>query len=262
MTNPRPSRFRWWTWIGILVLVGGGYAVVHDLAATGHPIPKIMWINMVLSGDIAIVIAMVCRWLPRRQRLWGMILSAGGVTVLRIIFSGFFTGVAPLILLLPYLKIVGGGVALLYIAAKLLGRPDDSPDDEHWWRAVCVVAVADIVMGLDSTGIAIAAVTQGNVALLVIALAASIPWIVAYAAIVMGLLDRFPILIWPATGLLCWIVVHEIIANDPVVERYLTKPLGAEVAQMKLGLEVFGVVLVLVLGGLWRRKENGRRVAA
>jgi len=261
MTNPRPSLFRWWTWIGILVLVGSG-SVVRDLAVTGHPIFKIMLVNIVLSGYIAIAIAMVCRWLPRRQRVWGMILSAGVVMVLRTISSGVLTGVAPLTLLLPYFNIVGGGIALLYIAAKVLGRPDDSPDDEHWWRAVYVVAAADIVMGLDGAGIAIAAVTQENVALLVIALAASIPWIIAIAAIIMVLLDRFPILIWPATGLLCWIVVHGNIANDPVVQRYLTKPLGAEVAQVKLGLEVFGVVLVLVLGGLWRRRESGRRVAA
>src|SRR3979411_2847060 len=76
---------------------------------------KIMWINVLLSGDNAVVIAMACRSLPRRQRLWGMILGAGVAVVLRIIF----TGVVASLMLLPWLKLIGG-LALFYIAAKLL----------------------------------------------------------------------------------------------------------------------------------------------
>src|ERR1700676_1802179 len=94
---------------------------------------KIMWINVLLSGDNAVVIAMACRGLPHRQRLWGMILGAGGAGVLRIMFAG---GVAAL-MLLPWLKIVGG-LALFYIAAKLL-VPEDPDENEteaaqHLWR--------------------------------------------------------------------------------------------------------------------------------
>ena len=77
---------------------------------------KIMWINILLSGDNAVVIAMACRGLPHRQRLWGMILGAGVAVGLRIMF----TGVVASLMLLPYLKIVGG-LALFYIAAKLAG---------------------------------------------------------------------------------------------------------------------------------------------
>src|SRR5262249_15611638 len=102
---------------------------------------KIMWINILLSGDNAVVIAMACRGLPYRQRVWGMILGAGVAVLLRIIF----TGVVASLMTLPYLKIIGG-LALFYIAAKLL-VPDD-PDEseveavEHLWRAVRIGAGA------------------------------------------------------------------------------------------------------------------------
>src|SRR5665647_1396964 len=155
---------------------------------------KIMWINILLSGDNAVVIAMACQGLPQRQRMWGMILGAGVAVLLRIVF----TGVVASLMLLPYLKIVGG-LALFYIAAKLL-VPDDPEEGEaeaaeHLWRAVRIVAIADIIMSLDNV-IAIAAAAGGNMALLVIGLAVSIPLIVAGAALIMSLLDRFPILVW------------------------------------------------------------------
>src|ERR1700754_1568808 len=103
---------------------------------------KIMWINVLLSGDNAVVIAMACIGLPPRQRMWGMIRGAGVAVLLRVIF----TLVIAQLMLLPYLKIIGG-IALFYIAAKLL-LPEDEDHDEveavaHLWRAVRIVAVAD-----------------------------------------------------------------------------------------------------------------------
>ncbi len=142
---------------------------------------KIIWINILLSGDNAVVIALACRGLPQRQRIWGMVLGAGVAVLLRIIF----TGVVASLMLLPWLKIVGG-LALFYIAAKLLVPDDADGDDteavEHLWRAVRIVAVADIVMSLDNV-IAIAAAAGGNMALLVFGLAISIPLIVAGARV-------------------------------------------------------------------------------
>ena len=214
---------------------------------------KIMWINILLSGDNAVVIAMACRGLPHGQRIWGMILGAGVAVGLRIIF----TGVVASLMTLPYLKIVGG-LALFYIAAKLL-VPDD-PDEgeaeaaEHLWRAVRIVAIADIIMSLDNV-IAIAAAAGGNMALLVIGLAISIPLIVAGAALIMSLLDRFPILVWAGAALLGWIV-GEVIATDPVVAGYLTSQYGAVIAQrVEIASAAVGAVLVLVVGGLWRRSK-------
>src|SRR3954471_10047346 len=184
---------------------------------------KIMWINILLSGDNAVVIAMACRGLPARQRLWGMILGAGVAVLLRIVF----TGVVASLMLLPYLKIIGG-LALFYIAAKLL-VPEEADEGEteaveHLWRAVRIVAIADIIMSLDNV-IAIAAAAGGNMALLVLGLAISIPLIVAGAALIMALLDRFPILVWAGAALLGWIV-GEVIATDPVSVGYITKTFG------------------------------------
>jgi YjbE family integral membrane protein len=215
---------------------------------------KIMWINILLSGDNAVVIAMACRGLPHRQRVWGMILGAGVAVGLRIIF----TGVVASLMTLPYLKIAGG-LALFYIAAKLL-VPDD-PDEgeaeaaEHLWRAVRIVAIADIIMSLDNV-IAIAAAAGGNMALLVIGLAISIPLIVAGAALIMALLDRFPILIWAGAALLGWIV-GEVIATDPVSVAFLTGKFGPEVAhRVEYVAAAVGTVLVLLVGGLWRRSRQ------
>ena len=215
---------------------------------------KIIWINILLSGDNALVIAMACRGLPAKQRKWGMVLGAGVAVGLRIVF----TGVVATLMLLPWLKIVGG-VALFYIAAKLL-VPDD-PDEgetqavEHLWRAVRIVAVADIIMSLDNV-IAIAAAAGGNMALLVLGLAISIPLIVAGAALIMALLDRFPILIWAGAALLGWIV-GEVIATDPVVTGFLNAHYTPAVAhKVEYVAAAIGAVLVLVVGGLWRRSKQ------
>jgi YjbE family integral membrane protein len=239
---------------------------------------KIIWINILLSGDNAVVIALACRGLPRRQRLWGMVLGAGVAVVLRILFTGF---VAQL-MQLPYLKLVGG-LALFYIAAKLL-VPDD-PDKneveavEHLWRAVRIVAVADIIMSLDNV-IAIAMAAQGNMALLVLGLGVSVPLIVAGAALIMALLDRYPILVWAGAALLGWIV-GEVIATDPAVAPALARLVDIPMAlDMSVSSAVFGwetkvaaqfnlvetaaaalgAALVLLVGRVWRRsKETARR---
>ncbi len=214
---------------------------------------KIMWINILLSGDNAVVIAMACLGLPPRQRLWGMIFGAGVAVVLRIIF----TGVVASLMLLPYLKIIGG-LALFYIAAKLL-VPDD-PDEseveatEHLWRAIRIVAVADIIMSLDNV-LAIAAAAQNNYALIIIGLAVSIPMIVAGAAVIMALLDRYPILVWAGAALLGWIV-GEVIATDQAIEQPLIARFGDEGAHyIALFCALIGAILVLLVGGYWRRAK-------
>src|SRR5258708_4471023 len=218
---------------------------------------KIMWINVLLSGDNAVVIAMACRGLPHRQRLWGMTLGAGVAVVLRIIF----TGVVASLMLLPYLKLVGG-LALFFIAAKLLVPEDPDEDEveavEHLWRAVRIVAIADIIMSLDNV-IAIAAAAAGNMALLVLGLAISIPLIVVGAALIMALLDRYPIFVWAGAALLGWIV-GEVIVTAPVVQGYLEPRFGAEgFHYITLFAALIGAVLVLLVGGLWRPSKLAAR---
>ena len=236
-----------------LAMVTSGWSEIGQ-TAFWVSLLQIMWINILLSGDNAVVIAMACRGLRPRQRLWGMILGAGVAVLLRIVFTVFVAA----LMLLPWLKIVGG-LALFYIAAKLL-VPEEADENEteateHLWRAVKIVAIADIIMSLDNV-IAIAAAAKGNMALLVIGLAVSIPLIVAGAAVIMALLDRFPILVWAGAALLGWIV-GEVIATDPVIEKYLEPRLGAEgFHYVVLFAALLGAILVLIVGALWRRSKQ------
>lgn len=242
-----------------------GSTIQAGVADMGTPtfwvsVLKIMWINILLSGDNAVVIAMACLGLPPRQRLWGMIFGAGVAVLLRIIF----TVVVAELMALPYLKILGG-LALFYIAAKLLvpEDPDESEVEatEHLWRAIRIVAIADIVMSLDNV-IAIAAAAQGNYFLIILGLAISIPLIVAGAALIMSLLERFPILIWAGAALLGWIV-GEVIATDPVILGYLVNNYGETAAhRVEIAAAVVGAILVLVVGGMWRRSKLSARAEA
>jgi YjbE family integral membrane protein len=234
---------------------------------------KIIWINVLLSGDNALVIALACRALAPQQRLWGTILGAGAAVLLRIIFTGIIASLMEL----PYLKLVGG-LALVVIAAKLL-VPDKEGEGgvesaAHLWAAVQIVVVADIVMSLDNV-IAVAAAANGSVPLLILGLAASIPLIVAGAALIMALLNRLPILVWAGAALLGWIA-GDVIATDPVIHPKLqalfTGPVGAklDILQVLVGITprgangantgeivcaVLGVVVVLVAGSIWRRRK-------
>ena len=142
---------------------------------------KIIWINILLSGDNAVVIALACRSLAPEQRKWGIILGAGAAVLLRIIFTVF---VAQL-MQYPYLKLIGG-LLLLWIAVKLLTDETDesSIKESHTiWSAVQTVVIADIVMSLDNV-VAIAAAAKGSTALIVFGLVISVPLIPGLKALV------------------------------------------------------------------------------
>ena len=233
---------------------------------------KIIWINVLLSGDNALVIALACRGLEPRQRLWGMIFGAAAAVILRIIF----TGIVATLMALPYLKLVGG-LALIVIAAKLLVPEDENEDVKsasHLWAAVQIVVVADIVMSLDNV-IAVAAAANGSVPLLVLGLAISVPLIVAGAALIMALLSRLPILVWAGAALLGWIA-GDVIATDPaihpVLQRFFDGPVGVRLDAMlatfglaprfvggghggEMVCAVLGVIVVLLAGWMWRKRR-------
>ncbi len=184
-----------------------------DYGPIGIQALKIIWINILLSGDNAIVIALACRALPPRQRFWGIILGAGAAVLLRI----FFTVILQHVLELPWLKLVGG-LLLLWIAIKLLIQDEtdeaDIESSDNLWGAVRTVAIADVVMSLDNV-LAIAAAAKGNTGLIIFGLAISIPLIVAGATLIMALLTRFPILVWAGAALLGWIA-GELIVGDRI----------------------------------------------
>jgi YjbE family integral membrane protein len=233
---------------------------------------KIIWINVLLSGDNALVIAMACRGLAPRLRLWGMVIGASIAVVLLIVF----TGIVATLMALPYLKLIGG-LALLAVAAKLL-VPDEEGDDvtagTSLWHAVRIVVIADIVMSLDNV-IAVAAAANGQLPLLILGLAISIPMIIAGAALIMMVLDRFPILVWLGATLLGWIAGN-VITTDPAIHPLLQRLLDG---QITLGLDatsavfgvsprfsldgdiveytaaVLGAIAVLVVGSIWRRRR-------
>jgi YjbE family integral membrane protein len=239
---------------------------------------KIIWINVLLSGDNALVIALACRGLQPKQRLWGMILGAAAAVVLRIIF----TGIVATLMELPYLKLVGG-LALIVIAAKLLVPEKEDEDGiksaSHLWAAIQIVVVADIIMSLDNV-IAVAAAANGSVPLLILGLAISVPLIVAGAALIMALLTRLPILVWLGAALLGW-VAGEVIATDPAVlpwvHNLFNGSVGAGLDRLMGSLQlttrftsgghggeivcgVLGVLIVLAIGTLWRRRSLNAEV--
>jgi len=215
---------------------------------------KIIWINVLLSGDNALVIAMACRGLHGRHRLWGMIIGAGIAVVLLIVF----TGIVATLMSLPYLKLIGG-LALLVIAAKLL-VPEDEDDEiaagTTLWHAVRIVVIADIIMSLDNV-IAVAAAANGEISLLVFGLAISIPMIVAGAALIMFVLDRFPILVWLGALLLGWIA-GEVIESDPAVQPWFdAKSVVVGISPHLIGYlaSTLGAITVLIAGSIWRRRR-------
>jgi YjbE family integral membrane protein len=213
-------------------------------------VAQIIFINVLLSGDNAIVIAMACRGLPQQQRRWGLIVGAGLAVLLRIIF----TVVLASLLTLPYLKLIGGA-ALLYISAKLLvpEGPDKSDIEAaaHLWRAVLLIVIADIVMSFDNV-VAIAAAARGDFFLLAIGLAISIPLLVVGAALVAVLLDRFPVLIWAGAALLGWIG-GQAMATDPVFSARFAALGGTVARQVEFAASVSGAALAIAAGGLWQR---------
>jgi YjbE family integral membrane protein len=233
---------------------------------------KIIWINVLLSGDNALVIAMACRGLAPRQRVWGMTIGAGIAVILLIVF----TGIVARLMVLPYLKLAGG-LALLVIAARLL-VPEDQGDDvtagTSLWHAIQIVVIADIVMSLDNV-IAVAAAANGEIPLLILGLAVSIPMIIAGAALIMLVLDRFPILIWLGAILLGWIA-GDVIATDPADHPFLQRLLDGQIAfnldatssifnwspHIRLDgdideyvCSILGAITVLVVGSIWRRRK-------
>jgi YjbE family integral membrane protein len=225
---------------------------VNDMghAAFWAAVLQIVFINILLSGDNAVVIAMACRDLPPRQKVWGLVIGAGIAVILRLVF----TGIVAQLMLQQYLKLIGG-VALIYVAAKLLVRDNAGKNKiqavAQLWRAVRIVVVADLVMSLDNV-VAVAAVAQGSLTLLAIGLLASIPIIIAGAALIMAALDRLPILVWAGAALLGWIA-GDIIATDTAVSGYVSAALGQTFArQLEFAASGAAALLVIGIGGLWQ----------
>ena len=181
---------------------------------------KIIWINIILSGDNAVVIALAARSLPPEQQRKAIMFGSGAAVVLRIVL----TVVAAKLLALSYLQIIGG-VLLLWIGAQLLADDDEgegeAKEQGNLMAAVRTILIADLVMSLDNV-IAVAAAAKGDEALLIIGLAISIPLVIFGSTLMIKLMERYPVIILLGAALIGW-VGGETIASDVALQDFASE---------------------------------------
>lgn len=181
---------------------------------------KIVWINIILSGDNAVVIALAARSLPEPQQKLAVVWGSGAAVVMRVVL----TVVAVRLLALPFLQI-GGGALLLWIGVQLLSEDDEDENESQAHAkaslaaAIRTILVADLIMSLDNV-IAVAAAAKGDMALLVLGLAISIPLVVFGATLMVKLMERYPLIVIGGAGLIGW-VAGETIVSDAILAPYL-----------------------------------------
>ncbi|WP_371877330.1 TerC family protein [Alsobacter ponti] len=206
---------------------------------------QIIWIDLLLSGDNAVVIALACRSLPPRKRRMGIVLGSGAAVALRILFALVITW----LLGVPFLG-AAGGLLLFWIAVKLITGEEEEAhvsESETLWQAVRTIVIADAVMSLDNV-VAIAAAADGNVALFIFGLLVSIPLIVMGSTLLMALISRFPIFVWGGAALLGWIG-GEMIVTDPWVKQAL----GPSADAWDKPVALLGAVLVVLIAFALRK---------
>jgi len=209
---------------------------------------KIVWINIILSGDNAVVIALAARSLPPHQQKKAVFWGSGAAVVLRILL----TVVAAKLLELSFLQIVGGCL-LLWIGFQLLSDDEEEEGESKTYgslmAAVRTILIADLVMSLDNV-IAVAAAAQGNVVLLVLGLAISIPLVIFGSTLMIKLMERFPIIVVLGAALIGW-VGGETIASDTILHDYAVAHPALHYVAAALG-----AALVVGVGKFWRKGSS------
>ena len=211
----------------------------------------IIWVNIILSGDNAVVIALAALSLPKHQQGKAIFWGAGAAVVLRIIL----TIIAVEMLKFPFLKIIGG-LLLFWIAVKLLMPEDGDADIEssdNLIQAIKIILIADLVMSLDNV-VAVAAAAKGSILLLVLGLAISIPLVIFGATILMKLMERYPIIVMIGAALI-GSVAGELLVTDPVVVDWIR----ANMQWLEIHVPFFGEIswaqiagaAVVVIVGKW-----------
>ena len=207
---------------------------------------QIILIDILLGGDNAVVIALACRNLPKKQRMQGILWGTAGAIALRVVLIAF----ALTLLSVPFLKIVGA-VLLVWVGIKLLIPDDDAHGNIQGgasvWAAVKTIIVADFVMSLDNV-IAIAGAAQGaheghQIGLVIFGLLISVPIIVWGSTLVLKLIDRYPSVVLFGGALLGWIAGGMLVTDVFIVERF-----GEVSSTTKLIAEVVGAVLIVAVG--------------
>jgi YjbE family integral membrane protein len=210
---------------------------------------QIIMINIVLSGDNAVVIALASRSLPPAQQKKAILFGSVGAIVMRLALTFF----AVMLLSQPYLKLVGAAL-LLWIGVGLLKGGDDEGDlkaHSNLAAAIKTIIIADLVMSLDNV-IGVAAAAKGNVPLLVIGLVISIPLIIFGSAIILKLMTRFPVIITIGAALLGW-VAGEMAVSDPSLQGWM-----ASHHTLHMLAPAAGAVLVVAVGNWLLRRAPAR----
>jgi YjbE family integral membrane protein len=215
---------------------------------------EIVVINILLSGDNAVVIALACRNLPPKQKWWGIFWGVIGAVVLRIILTFF----AVQLLQLPYLQLIGGAL-LIWIGIKLIAEDEGGEGHEiaasdRLMAAVKTVIVADLVMSIDNV-IGVAGAAKGSLSLLIFGLVVSIPLVVVGSQLIMKLVERMPWLVIAGGGLLGYIA-GEIAIEDVTVKPWIT----ANAPWLHYAAPTAGVLLVVAVG-VWLTRRHKRAVA-
>jgi len=214
----------------------------------------IIWVNLLLSGDNAVVIALAARSLPQKQQKLAVFWGSAAAIIMRVILTIF----AVALLQLPWLKLVGG-VLLLWIGVKLIVPEDDEADiksSDNLIQAVKTILIADLVMSLDNVIAVAAAAEQGpaqtKIALLIIGLALSIPIVIFGSVMMLKVMERFPIIITLGAALLGWIA-GDIMVSDPAIAGWV-KANAAWLQEWKAA-PVAGALFVVALGKWIARKK-------
>jgi len=215
---------------------------------------KIIWINIILSGDNAVVIALAARSLPPEQQRKAILIGSGAAVVLRIAL----TVVAAKLLAMPYLQIIGG-LLLFWIGVQLLSEEDGDDEGEpkaaNLMSAVRTILIADLVMSLDNV-IGVAAAAKGDEVLLIIGLAISIPLVVFGSSMMIKMMERFPIIVVFGAGLIGW-VGGETIVSDVALKEVLTANTWLHYAAAAAG-----AALVVGLGKFLQTRHGPEEEAA
>lgn len=210
--------------------------------------------NLILSGDNAVVIAMAARRLEGSTRKKAIAWGAAGAIGLRMVFALIVT----LLLTIPFLQLFGG-LLLFWIAWQLVTSSQDEGDEDNEdkvragsgvWDAVKIIILADAVMSLDNV-IALVGVSDGNLWLLGIGLALTVPLVVWGATLLSTLLDRFPVLVYGGAALLAWISL-EMILQDDATQSLINDALQGFELPLKLAVTVLFVATVW----LWSRRKR------
>jgi YjbE family integral membrane protein len=214
---------------------------------------KIVWINIILSGDNAVVIALAARSLPPEQQKKAIFWGSGAAVVLRIAL----TVVAAQLLALSFLQIIGGAL-LLWIGVQLLSENDEGEGHakEHGslMMAVRTILIADLVMSLDNV-IAVAAAAKGSTTLLVLGLAISIPLVIFGSTLMIRLMARFPVIVMFGAGLIGWVGGETIVSDVALHDVLVAQP------WLHYGAAAAGATLVLALGRALQLRQSRRDAA-